>query len=119
MRGALFFRLLFCFLPFYFCLSLSCARRSPIIKANAPRENPRRTESNRTARCRLASVAGVSDNVRGVFELKEEATIDCPWSRQTLTVERVSAARLPTEVGEFRIAGYRSKTSGEEFVALY
>ena len=35
------------------------------------------------------------------------------------TVERVSAARLPTEVGEFRIAGYRSKTSGEEFVALY
>src|SRR2546430_10565893 len=33
--------------------------------------------------------------------------------------ERVSAARLPTEVGEFRIAGYRSKTSGEEFVALY
>jgi len=51
--------------------------------------------------------------------LKEEATIDCPWSRQTLTVERVSAARLPTEVGEFRIAGYRSKTSGEEFVALY
>jgi len=57
--------------------------------------------------------------VRGVFELKEEATIDCPWSRQVLTVERVSAARLPTEVGEFRIAGYRSKTSGEEFVALY
>jgi 3,4-dihydroxy 2-butanone 4-phosphate synthase/GTP cyclohydrolase II len=35
------------------------------------------------------------------------------------TVERVSAARLPTEVGEFRIAGYRSKTSEEEFVALY
>jgi 3,4-dihydroxy 2-butanone 4-phosphate synthase/GTP cyclohydrolase II len=35
------------------------------------------------------------------------------------TVERVSAARLPTEVGEFRIAGYRSKTSDEEFVALY
>jgi 3,4-dihydroxy 2-butanone 4-phosphate synthase/GTP cyclohydrolase II len=36
-----------------------------------------------------------------------------------LTVERVSEARLPTKRGEFRIAGYRSKTSGEEFVALY
>jgi 3,4-dihydroxy 2-butanone 4-phosphate synthase/GTP cyclohydrolase II len=31
----------------------------------------------------------------------------------------VSEARLPTEVGEFRIAGYRSRTSAEEFVALY
>jgi len=51
--------------------------------------------------------------------LKEEATLDCPWARQALTVERVSAARLPTEVGEFRIAGYRSKTSDEEFVVLY
>ena len=35
------------------------------------------------------------------------------------TVVRVSEARLPTEAGEFRIAGYRSKTSDEEFVALY
>jgi 3,4-dihydroxy 2-butanone 4-phosphate synthase/GTP cyclohydrolase II len=51
--------------------------------------------------------------------LREEATLECPWSKQALTVERVSAARLPTEVGEFRIAGYRSKTSDEEFVALY
>jgi 3,4-dihydroxy 2-butanone 4-phosphate synthase / GTP cyclohydrolase II len=31
----------------------------------------------------------------------------------------VSAARLPTEVGEFRLAGYRSKTSDEEFVVLF
>src|ERR1700750_2741125 len=52
-------------------------------------------------------------------ELKEEEVLDCPWARQALTVERVSAARLPTETGEFRIAGYRSKTSDEEFVALY
>src|ERR687883_1432991 len=52
-------------------------------------------------------------------QLKEEEILDCPWSRRALTVERVSAARLPTEVGEFRIAGYRSKTSDEEFVALY
>jgi len=51
--------------------------------------------------------------------LKEEAILDCPWSKQALTVERVSSARLPTETGEFRIAGYRSKTSDEEFVALY
>ena len=51
--------------------------------------------------------------------MKEEAILDCPWSRQALTVERVSEARLPTEVGEFRIAGYRSKTSDEEFVVLY
>jgi hypothetical protein len=51
--------------------------------------------------------------------LNEEAALDCPWSKQELTVERVSAARLPTELGEFRIAGYRSKVSGEEFVVLY
>jgi 3,4-dihydroxy 2-butanone 4-phosphate synthase / GTP cyclohydrolase II len=51
--------------------------------------------------------------------LKEEATLDCPWSRQALTVERVESARLPTQFGEFRIVGYRSKTSDEEFVALY
>ncbi len=51
--------------------------------------------------------------------LKEEQIVDCPWSRQALTVERVSAARLPTEAGEFRIAGYRSTVSDEEFVALY
>lgn len=34
------------------------------------------------------------------------------------TVERVAEARLPTEFGEFRIIGYRSLTSGEEFVGL-
>jgi len=52
-------------------------------------------------------------------QLKEEEILECPWARQALTVERVSAARLPTEVGEFRIAGYRSTTSDEEFVVLY
>ena len=51
--------------------------------------------------------------------MKEEATLDCPWSKQALTVERVTEARLPTEAGEFRIAGYRSLVSDEEFVALY
>jgi 3,4-dihydroxy 2-butanone 4-phosphate synthase/GTP cyclohydrolase II len=34
------------------------------------------------------------------------------------TIERVATARLPTDYGEFRIIGYRSLTSDEEFVAL-
>lgn len=34
------------------------------------------------------------------------------------TVQRVAEARLPTEFGDFRIIGYRSLTSTEEFVAL-
>ena len=34
------------------------------------------------------------------------------------TVERVSEARLPTETGEFRIIGFRSLNSEEEFVVL-
>ena len=34
------------------------------------------------------------------------------------TVQRVAEARLPTEHGDFRIIGYRSLTSSEEFVAL-
>ncbi len=51
--------------------------------------------------------------------MKEEATLECSWSKQALSVERVSEARLPTEVGEFRIAGYRSLNSDEEFVVLY
>lgn len=42
----------------------------------------------------------------------------CAQAPPMLSVERVSVARLPTEVGEFRIAGYRSLTSTEEFVAL-
>jgi 3,4-dihydroxy 2-butanone 4-phosphate synthase/GTP cyclohydrolase II len=35
------------------------------------------------------------------------------------TVERVAAARLPTEIGDFQIAGYRSLNSKEEFVVLF
>ena len=34
------------------------------------------------------------------------------------TVERVAEARLPTDYGEFRIIGYRSLSSNEEFVVL-
>ncbi len=35
-----------------------------------------------------------------------------------ISVERVTDARLPTEWGEFRLVGYRSLASSEEFVAL-
>jgi GTP cyclohydrolase II len=38
---------------------------------------------------------------------------------RALTVERVATAHLPTQIGEFSIAGYRSLNSGEEFVVLF
>jgi 3,4-dihydroxy 2-butanone 4-phosphate synthase/GTP cyclohydrolase II len=43
----------------------------------------------------------------------------CPNSPAHLSVERVAEAKLPTEWGDFLIAGYRSKTSNEDFVVLY
>jgi len=43
----------------------------------------------------------------------------CPNAPPDLTVERVAVANLPTEWGDFKIAGYRSKTSSEEFVVLF
>lgn len=48
-----------------------------------------------------------------------ESSVDCPWSSRVVTVERVASAKLPTHIGEFRIAGYRSLISVEEFVVLY
>src|SRR3982750_4949196 len=55
--------------------------------------------------------------------LKEETTtesaVSCSWAEKSLSVERVAEARLPTERGEFRIAGYRSLISDEEFVVLF
>ena len=42
-----------------------------------------------------------------------------PCAPEPLSVERVSVAHLPTDFGDFRIAGYRSLTTGEEFVALF
>jgi 3,4-dihydroxy 2-butanone 4-phosphate synthase / GTP cyclohydrolase II len=44
---------------------------------------------------------------------------DCPWTTRVLTVEKVATAKLPTEVGDFMIAGYRSLVSTEEFVVLF
>jgi 3,4-dihydroxy 2-butanone 4-phosphate synthase/GTP cyclohydrolase II len=51
--------------------------------------------------------------------LKEEATATCSWSTDGLSVERVAVADLPTQFGEFKIAGYRSLISDEEFVVLF
>ena len=42
----------------------------------------------------------------------------CRGCEKQVTVERVAEARLPTGAGEFRIIGYRSLTTEEEFVAL-
>ena len=49
----------------------------------------------------------------------EVEPLACPSSPQELTVERVAIASLPTEWGDFKIAGYRSRISDEEFVVLY
>ena len=48
-----------------------------------------------------------------------ESACDCPWPTRAITVERVASAKLPTQTGDFRIAGYRSLISEEEFVVLY
>ncbi len=51
--------------------------------------------------------------------MKEEATATCSWPIEGLSVERVAFADLPTQFGDFKIAGYRSLISDEEFVALF
>lgn len=51
--------------------------------------------------------------------MTEQPTQECAWTNASLSVERVAVAALPTEWGEFRIAGYRSLVSDEEFVALF
>ena len=51
------------------------------------------------------------------FDLKSSPPVRQPLMNPK-TVERVAQARLPTEFGEFRIIGYRSLTSKEEFVVL-
>src|ERR1043165_9563452 len=56
----------------------------------------------------------VLDNGNGT-----EQAADCPWASAEISVERVATANLPTEYGEFKISGYRSKTSDEEFVVVY
>ncbi|MBK7704191.1 MAG: GTP cyclohydrolase II [Acidobacteria bacterium] len=42
-----------------------------------------------------------------------------PTENQNPTIQRIAVANLPTVIGVFKIAGYRSLTSGEEFVVLF
>jgi 3,4-dihydroxy 2-butanone 4-phosphate synthase/GTP cyclohydrolase II len=51
--------------------------------------------------------------------VKEQVTTACDEAERPLSIERVAVAQLPTEWGNFKIAGYRSLTSNEEFVALF
>ena len=44
---------------------------------------------------------------------------DCLPKTHPITVEKVAVAHLPTQIGDFLIAGYRSLNSTEEFVVLY
>ena len=48
-----------------------------------------------------------------VQRIKSDKTVT-----SSLTVEMVAEAVLPTDLGEFRLIGYRSLTSSEEFVVL-
>ena len=50
--------------------------------------------------------------------MNEQTTVTCSGA-VNLSVERVAVATLPTEWGEFKIAGYRSLISEEEFVVLF
>lgn len=43
----------------------------------------------------------------------------CPPEGRPVSVAKIATANLPTYIGEFKIAGYRSLTSDEEFVVLY
>jgi GTP cyclohydrolase II len=53
------------------------------------------------------------------IRLKEQSSAACSGPEENLSVERVAIANLPTEWGDFQIAGYRSLISDEEFVALF
>lgn len=48
-----------------------------------------------------------------------ENNLDCLPNTSSISVERVATANLPTQFGEFKIAGYRSLNSNEEFVVLF
>jgi 3,4-dihydroxy 2-butanone 4-phosphate synthase/GTP cyclohydrolase II len=52
-------------------------------------------------------------------EKLSENNHQCPPGQRKLSVEKVATANLPTNIGEFKIAAYRSLTSNEEFVVLY
>jgi 3,4-dihydroxy 2-butanone 4-phosphate synthase/GTP cyclohydrolase II len=48
-----------------------------------------------------------------------EDSHDCLSKKPQMSVKKVAVANLPTAIGEFRIAGYESLISNEEFVVLY
>jgi 3,4-dihydroxy 2-butanone 4-phosphate synthase/GTP cyclohydrolase II len=49
----------------------------------------------------------------------QKSSENCLPTDHRISVQRVAVAKLPTQSGEFQIAGYRSLTSSEEFVALF
>ena len=51
--------------------------------------------------------------------MERTAIETCGDTSKPHSVERVAVADLPTEWGDFQIAGYRSLTSDEEFVVLF
>ena len=51
--------------------------------------------------------------------MEQTATNTCCDTAETGSVERVALANLPTEWGDFQIAGYRSLVSDEEYVVLF
>src|SRR4030095_7366347 len=51
--------------------------------------------------------------------LLEQKPGTCATALTSPTIERVAVANLPTEWGDFQIAGYRSLTSREEYVVLF
>ena len=69
------------------------------------------TSTMRSARESRSSYSGRRDS--NVVEIKNARRFI-----NSRTVERVAEARLPTDFGEFRILGYRSLNSNEEFVVL-
>ncbi len=54
----------------------------------------------------------------GILEEQSQESC-CSEFWRPLSVERVAVANLPTAWGDFKIAGYRSLNSHEEFVALF
>jgi GTP cyclohydrolase II len=58
------------------------------------------------------------DGECGVLRHRDGPRLNLARPTKPKTVERAAEARLPTEFGEFRILGYRSLTSNEEFVVL-
>ena len=70
-----------------------------------------RRRGKRRIRLRVKDISGFSPRAA-------RTGVKRPLRAPVKTIEKVAAAHLPTEYGEFRIIGYRSLTSGEEFVAL-